>query len=108
MEKFVKVSAKTGFSVTGGGGGRLITLRTCPQLIVFFNAFPKFVFVKEDVQQYYSQPLRFTTEDATVTAINVTGLQPDTKYKVQVQQLSILTTSNQTQSTKYRYNNCLY
>ena len=36
------------------------------------------------MQQYYSQPLRFSTDDATMTSLNVTGLQPDTKYKVQV------------------------
>jgi hypothetical protein len=42
------------------------------------------------VQQYYSQPLRFSTEDALSTSLNVTGLQPDTKYKVQVRGCSWL------------------
>ena len=49
-----------------------------------YKIYPIISCFQEDVQQYYSQPLRFTTEDATVNAINVTGLQPDTKYKVQV------------------------
>ena len=40
--------------------------------------------LKDEVQQYYSQPLRFGTDDASVTQLNVSGLQPDTKYKVQV------------------------
>ena len=38
----------------------------------------------DGVHQYYSQPLRFNTGNPQVTAFNVTGLQPDTKYKVQV------------------------
>lgn len=39
---------------------------------------------QEGVHQYYSQPLRFNTGDPEVTSYNVTGLQPDTKYKIQV------------------------
>ena len=42
------------------------------------------LYFKDEVQQYYSQPLRFGTDDASVTQLNVSGLQPDTKYKVQV------------------------
>ena len=41
-------------------------------------------FFQDGVHQYYSQPLRFNTGKPEVTAFNVTGLQPDTKYKVQV------------------------
>ena len=40
--------------------------------------------MQDGVQQYYSQPLRFSTEDALTISLNLTGLQPDTKYKVQV------------------------
>ena len=40
--------------------------------------------VQEGVHQYYSQPLRFNTGNPEVTSYNVTGLQPDTKYKIQV------------------------
>ena len=40
--------------------------------------------VQEGVHQYYSQPLRFNTGNPDVTSYNVTGLQPDTKYKIQV------------------------
>ena len=36
------------------------------------------------MHQYYSQPLRFNTGNPEVTSYNVTGLQPDTKYKIQV------------------------
>ena len=40
--------------------------------------------VQEGLHQYYSQPLRFNTGNPDVTSYNVTGLQPDTKYKIQV------------------------
>ena len=36
----------------------------------------------------YSQPLRFNTGDPDSTSYNVTGLQPDTRYKVQVAALT--------------------
>jgi netrin-G3 ligand len=39
---------------------------------------------QDGVHQYYSQPLRFNTGNPDETEFNVTGLQPDTKYKVQV------------------------
>jgi len=42
----------------------------------------------DGVHQYYSQPLRFNTGNPEVTSFNVTGLQPDTKYKVQVAALT--------------------
>ena len=45
-------------------------------------------FIQEGVHQYYSQPLRFNTGNPDVTSYNVTGLQPDTKYKIQVAALT--------------------
>ena len=42
------------------------------------------ILLQEGLHQYYSQPLRFNTGNPDVTSYNVTGLQPDTKYKIQV------------------------
>ena len=38
----------------------------------------------------YSQPLRFNTGNPDMTSYNVTGLQPDTKYKIQVGNIIII------------------
>ena len=51
--------------------------------LLLFMCCINFVF-QEGVHQYYSQPLRFNTGNPEVTSYNVTGLQPDTKYKIQV------------------------
>ena len=51
----------------------------------FLCAFLLILCVQEGVHQYYSQPLRFNTGNPEVTSYNVTGLQPDTKYKIQVE-----------------------
>ena len=66
--------------------------RTPPSLYIliilgcfFLCAFLLILCVQEGVHQYYSQPLRFNTGNPEVTSYNVTGLQPDTKYKIQVE-----------------------
>ena len=46
------------------------------------------ILFQEGLHQYYSQPLRFNTGNPDVTSYNVTGLQPDTKYKIQVKEYS--------------------